>query len=175
MNINILFSIVFSILIAIFVGFKPLDIKKQEFTDVPLFQVSNFTLYELDKNGLITLMKGEEARRYSDKYEVIKVDYTDNSKQLISNMRANSGIYEDKHNVLKLSGDVFYNRGDGLVFNTEEATYNKSTLIAQSEKNYVLHRGSNEIKGSSFKYNKQLNTIESKNIKAKYQLEEDLL
>ncbi|MEA1891625.1 MAG: LPS export ABC transporter periplasmic protein LptC [Campylobacterota bacterium] len=172
MSINIFFISIFTLLLIIFFGFKPLDIKPQEFLDVPVFQIKTFTLHELNKKGLITLMKGDEALRYTDRYRVKGLDYTDNSRKYIANMRADNGVYRDQESTLDLDGNVLYNREDGLIFKTDEASYNKKTSIANTKSNYVLYRDTNIVTGNNLEYNNQLNKIKSKNIVAKYQLQE---
>ena len=159
----------------IFIGFKPMDIKQQEFVDVPLFKLTDFTLHELDENGLITLMKGDSAIRYSNRYKVVSIDYTDNSKKYIANMRADGGLYKDQKELLDLKGNVIYSREDGLVFETDEIMYNKKTSVVQTDKAYVLYRDSNRVVGTSLIYNNEKNIAESKNVVAKYQLKESQL
>jgi len=162
------FAIIFSALIAIFFLFKPMDIKKQEFVDVPLFELKSFTLHELNRVGLQTLMTGDNAIRYSDRYSVLNIDYTDNSKEYIANMRAREGLYKDE--VIELENDVVYSREDGLTFETSKAIYNKKTNIAIADADYVSYRGENVVNGSFVKYNNSLNRVESKNVTATYQL-----
>lgn len=156
----------------IFLGFKPLDIKQQEFIDVPLFQLNSFTLHEFDDKSLVTLMEGTKGTRYADRYKVSNIDYTDNSKKYIANMRADNGLYRDIDDNVDLKGNVFYNREDGLIFETQEATYSKKTSIAKTKTPYVMYRGSNRATGSELEYNNETNKIKSKNIKIKYKLKE---
>ncbi len=156
----------------ILIGFKPLDIKQQEFVDVPLFQLTSFTLHELDESGLITLMKGSEATRYSNRYKVNNIDYTDNSKKYIANMKADNGLYMDKNELLDLEGKVLYNREDGLTFKTEKLIYNKKTSIVNADNDYILYRGDNKVIGNSLVYNNNLNIVKSKNVVVRYQLKE---
>ncbi len=156
----------------IFVGFKPLDIKQQEFVDVPLFQLEAFTLHELNENGLVTLMKGSKATRYSDRYSVVNIDYTDNSKKFVANMSADKGLYRDEQDIIDLKGNVLYNREDGLIFESDEVTYNKKSAIAHTNKDYVIYRDTNRVVGTSLRYDNNLNKIKSKNVIAKYQIKE---
>ncbi|EDZ62696.1 protein containing DUF1239 [Sulfurimonas gotlandica GD1] len=156
----------------IFIGFKPMNIKQQEFVDVPLFQLEAFTLHELSQDGLVTLMKGSKAIRYNDRYKVFNIDYTDNSKNFIANMRADNGLYRDKDDVIDLTGNVIYNREDGLIFESQEATYNKKSAIAKTNKDYVIYRDSNRVVGTSLTYDNRLNRVKSKNVVAKYQIQE---
>ena len=154
----------------IFVLFKPLDIKQHNFKDVPLFEISSFTLYELDTESLTTIMKGDRAVRYNNRYTVTKIDYTDNSKEYIANMSAKNGIY--KNDIVDLIGDVVYAREDGLMFKTDKATYNKKTNIAYTDGDFISYRADDVITGTSLVYNNLLKTATAKKIAAKYQLQE---
>jgi len=170
MNINIFFIAISAGLISIYLFFKPLDIKQRDFIDIPIFELSYFTLYEIDKNALVTVMNGDKAVRYSNRYKVSSIDYTDNSKKYLVNMKANNGVFKDE--VVNLYGDVKYKREDGLSFETQKARYNKKTKIAYVDTNYVSHMGANEIVGSSLIYNNLLKRVKSTDIRVKYQLKE---
>ncbi|MCF6310614.1 MAG: LPS export ABC transporter periplasmic protein LptC [Sulfurimonas sp.] len=170
MNINIFFSLVSLALLMILTLFKPMDIKEDDFSDVPLFNISIFTMYELDEKGLTSLMSGTEGTRYSDRYSVKLMDYTDNSQEYIANMKSNSGIYKGDN--VYLEGDVVYFREDGLTFETQKVVYNKKTAIARADGNYVLYRNNNKVTGNKLKYNNSLNRVQSKNVVAIYQLKE---
>lgn len=150
--------------------FKPMAIKQHVFKEVPLFTISNFTMHELDQKGLVTLMNGSNAARFTDRYRVEEMDYTDNSKEYMANMKANSGVY--KNEVVHLNGDILYVREDGLTFETQKAVYNKKTAIATADGNFVLYRGANRVTGEKLKYNNSLEKIESKNVNAIYKFEE---
>jgi len=169
-NINILFGIIITGLILIFVGFKPLNFKQQNFGDVPLFEIQSFVVYELNQLGLDTMILGSDAIRYSNRYTVKNINYTDNSKDFIVNIKANDGIY--KNNIVQVHGNVVYTREDGLTFKTEKAIYNKTTSVAKTDTPYILFQGQNRVTGSSIIYNSKLNTIQSSEIVAKYQLKE---
>ncbi|DAB28261.1 MAG TPA: LPS export ABC transporter periplasmic protein LptC [Sulfurimonas sp. UBA10385] len=170
MNINHFFAFLFISLLMILLLFKPMDIKQQSFTDVPSFSISSFIMYELNSKGLITLMNGDKATKYANRYEVERMNYTDNSKEYIANMKSNTGVY--KNNTVYLDGDIIYSREDGLTFKTQKAVYNKKTTVATVDGSYVLYRDANIVTGEKLKYNNSLETLESKNIKAIYQLEE---
>lgn len=170
MNINFFFFLISLSLMMILFLFKPLDIKQKIFNEVSLFSISSFTMHELNSDGLLTLMNGEKATKYTDRYVVEKMDYTDNSKKYIANMKSNSGVYKD--DIVSLSGDIVYIREDGLTFQTQKAIYNKKTNIAMTEADYLLFRDNNRVTGKELKYNNSLDTIESKDVTAIYQLQE---
>lgn len=170
MSINYFFASILISLLMIFFLFKPLEIKQQKFAEVPLFSISAFTMHELDINGVTTLMKGDKASKYTDRYIIEKIDFTDNSKNYQSSMKSESGIY--KNNIVYLEGDIVYLRKDGLTFKTQKATYNRVTTVATADGDYLLYRGSNRVNGENLKYNSSLERVESQNVTAKYQIEE---
>ena len=139
--------------------------------DVPLFELKDFTMYELDTKGLRTIMLGSAATRYSNRYTVQDIDYTDNEKEeYIANMKAKHGIY--KNDMVTLSGDVEYVRDDGLTFKTQKAVYNKKSSDVVSDVGYVAYLNDSVVRGSYIKYNNEKNRIFSKNVTAKIQLQE---
>lgn len=170
MNINYFFIFFSLCLLMILFLFKPMEIKQYAYKEVPLFTISTFTMHELDKNGLVTLMNGSEAARFTNRYTVKDMDYTDNSKEYMANMKANSGVY--KNEIVDLVGDILYVREDGLTFETQKAVYNKKTAIATADGEFLLYRDSNRVTGVKLKYNDSLERVEAKNVYAIYKLEE---
>ena len=155
----------------IFFFFKPLDIKNRIFTDVPLFEINSFVLYELNTKSLETLMNGTKALRYTNRYVVKDIDYTDNAKEYIANMKAKNGLYKD--DIVYLDKDVVYTREDGLVFKSQKAVYNKKTTVTHVDTDYVAYQNKNKIVGNFLVYNNAKRTIKSANVVANYQLTED--
>jgi len=168
MNINIFFILVLFVLTMILFLFKPLNIKQKEFKNIPLFNISSFTIYELDTKGLTSFISGSKATRYEDRYTIQDMDYTDNSKDYLANMKANSGIYKDE--IINLIGDVVYFREDGLTFETQAASYNQSSSVAKAKGKYVLYRDKNRVVGTNLRYNNLKNIVNSDNITAVYQI-----
>lgn len=150
--------------------FKPMDIKIQHFKDVPLFELSDFTMYELNPEGLTTILLGSTGTRYADRYTIKDMDYTDNSKKYIANMISDFGVY--KNEIVKLTGHVVYVREDGLTFKSEKAMYNKKTADVISNTKYIAYLNDNIVIGNYIKYNNISKKIYSKNVIAKYQLKE---
>lgn len=154
----------------IFLFFKPIIIEKKDYVEIPIFELNYFDVYELDREGLKTILSGSNSKKYDDRYSVENIDYTDNSKRYIANMQANHGLY--KENIVTLHGDVKYIREDGLNFWSDSATYNKvdSTLFTQSD--YRATRGENMVQGTFLYYNNMTKKLKSKNIVAIYKLQE---
>ena len=154
----------------IYVFFEPMDVKKQNFVDIPQFNLNDFTLYELDIHGLSGYMTGKESVKYSDRYEVVDIDYTDNSKKFIANMKADHGLYRDDR--VDLEGNVVYSRADGLVFESDKIMYNKKTTVLRSDQKFVMYRDKDVVRGSSLRYNNLREQAKITDVVAKYQLEE---
>ena len=154
----------------IFIFFKPLKLKEQNFVDVPQLELKNFTMYELTPEGLQTYMLGSSGTKYDNRFIVKNVDYTDKSPEYIANMKADEGIYKDDMVILK--NNVLYTRDNGFEFQTQKLVYDKNSSEAISDVGYTAHLGDNVVKGTYIKYNNKLNRVYSKNIDATYQLQE---
>ena len=171
MNINIIFITISLGLLMIFFLFKPMDVKQEKHGEIALFEIEDFTLYELNTLGLNTFMKGNEGKRFDNRYEVQKINYTDNSQEYLANIVANEGIY--KNEIVDLKGDVVYTREDGFTFKTQFATYNKKTSIAHAKTDYISYRGEDQVRGTWLQYNNKEAKAHSKNVTAIYQILED--
>lgn len=154
----------------IFFLFKPIEIKQQEINNMPLLELNNFKMTELNNKGLLSISEGFKGFKYDDKYTVSNLNYTDNTKKFLSNIRANNGTYIG--NIIKLDGDVVYSREDGFSFQTQNANYNEKTKVARATTDYVSHMNGNEARGSSIQYDTIRGIVKSKNIVAKYKIKE---
>ena len=154
----------------IYIVFKPMSVEQQAFKDIPLFEITDFKVHELDTKGLKSLLSGSESQRFKDRYTVENINYTDNSKKFLANMSAKNGVH--KEDVTTLRGDVRYKREDGLVFEGEEAIYNKKLALLSTNEKYIIYQGKNNIRGETLLYNSQTNRVQSTKIQAIYQLQE---
>lgn len=170
MNISIFFAGIIGGLMTILFLFEPLDIQKQNFNEIPVFELKSFTLIELNEKGLTTIMNGSQGVRYTDRYIVYDIDYTDNSKKYLANMKADQGLY--KGSIIDLDGNIKYKREDKISFSTQKAIYDKQTSIVLSSTPYVANLHTHKITGSYIEYNNILDTIKSKNITVNYKLKE---
>ena len=136
-----------------------------------MFELTTFVIYEINQVGLDDMIIGSNAIRYDDRYAFKNINYTDNSKELISNIKANAGIY--KNNVFTLEGDVVYSRDDGLTLETTKVVYDKNKGVTTIKAKYVAYKDDNEVRGSSAVYQNLLKKTESKNVTVKYQIREN--
>ena len=152
----------------IFFLFKPLDIKEKIFKDVPMFEFQNFTMYELNTQGLKTQMLGSRASKYSDRYQIKDINYTDYSKKYRANMLAKNGIY--KANMIYLDTNVTYKslKKNNFTFTTQHAIYNKKTARVKVKDKYTITFNGGVIHGTSLEYDAIKNKVFSKHVEAVY-------
>jgi len=117
-------------------------------------------------------MTGDNSIKYEDRYIVDNINFTDNSKNLIANMKADKGIYKEED--IFLDGDIIYVREDGLTFKTDKATYNKKEELIKTDSKFISYRGENTLNGSTLKYYNNTQKTEATNVTIKYQLKERL-
>ncbi len=170
MNINIFFAFLFAGLMLIFFLFKPMFLKSTKSGEIANFEVSEFTIHELDTKGLTTILQGSKGFSFADRYEVLDVNYTDSSRDYIANITSNNGIY--KNDTIDLKGNVVYTREDGLIFKSQSAVYNQKSAIAYTKDKYIIYRNKDKMSGSDLIYDNRLDKIHSKNVRATYNLQE---
>lgn len=171
MNINSYFIIIFVGLLVIFSFMEPLNIKGQEPKDTPLFELTSFTIHELNDKGLSTLMQGEKALSFDDKYLVSNIDYTDNSKDLIVNVKAQHGVYKD--DVVNLKGNVVFNREDGLIIETDDIIYNKNTGLVNSDEKTTMRKNDDNIVGATLTYDINQEILKVTDVMAIFKFKEE--
>lgn len=154
----------------IFFLFQPREQTNKEFAEIPTLELKNFKLSELDRFGLTSTMYGEIGIKFTNRYIVENLNYTDNSSEYISNIKSNNALYKDF--VLNLDGNIKYFREDGLSFTTQKASYNKQTNIMISYTNYISQMNGHRALGSYLEYDNNLGTTKSKNVTFTYQLKE---
>lgn len=172
MSLHSFFLLILAGLLAIYFGFQPLYLKQQSFEDVPQFELKSFTLYELDKDGLITLMSGQEATKYNDRYKVEEINYTDNSKKRLLNMKATSGLYKNEQVILSGGVDI-YGEND-FSFESDTVRYDKRKALISTDTNYIFVRGDDSMIGSSLEYYPNLDKMKSTKVEITYQIKEEL-
>jgi LPS export ABC transporter protein LptC len=154
----------------IYILFEPMEMEKTIKEEKPLFEINKFAVYEYDRASLKSLLRGTNAKKFAQRYEVDDINYTDNTQKYLANMSANSGVYKNEETTL--FGNVRYKREDGLVFEGEEALYDKKLSKLSTNKPYVIYKGNSNVVGSSLEYNAQTNKVKSTKIKAIYELQE---
>jgi LPS export ABC transporter protein LptC len=136
--------------------------------EIPIFEFRDFTMYELDNHSLQMQMKGSQASKYQDRYEIDNINYLDNTQQNRANMVAQHGTYKD--DVILLDGDVFYKslNKTKFTFHTKKARYEKRKSLIISDSNYTITFDHGSMRGVFLQYNTKNKTLYSKDVTANY-------
>ncbi len=154
----------------IFFLFEPLEKKKYMFNEIPLLELKDFKLTELDLNGLSSILVSSVGFKYKDRYILQKLSFTDSDEKYTTNIQSDRALYINGH--LSLDGNVSYFREDGVIFQTQKANYNKNTKIITSAEKYIAYIGKNKAIGTSLMYNSKTRVMESQNIMLNYKVKE---
>ena len=172
MNINALILLIAILLSSIFAFFKPLKISgaTDKNKDIPVFEIRNFILYELDRQKLVDVSNGESAIRYKNRYVLNNFVFTDNSQENLVNLSANIGIY--KNDTILLKKNVLYTKSDGLEFKSQKVFYNRKKGYIKSDVPFVATLNNDIIVGDKLYYDIKKEKLKAKNVKAKFQLKQ---
>ncbi len=168
MNINFYFVYISIGLAMIYMFFHPMKLAKLDKGEVAQLELSNFTIYDLDQEGLKSIFQGSKGYRYVNRYEVSDVNYTDNSKKYIANITSNYGVY--KNNIVDLTGNLIYKRADGLTYKSDDGNYNQKTGVLRTKGKYISYRNDDRITGKNLMYNSKNGYTTSDEVSAVYQL-----
>ena len=146
---NYFFVAIALVLAAILFLFKPVEIKEQnrEGVEVAELELRNFTLYELDVNGLQNIMIGREGYRFKDRIEVNDIDYTDSTRKLQNNVQADFGVYRGV-DLITLKGNVRYYREDGMKFKSNKALINQKEETITADGPFTMDKFADNVVGT---------------------------
>ncbi len=154
----------------IFFLFEPLEEKKYTFDEIPLLELKNFKLTELNTQGLSSILESAVGFKYKDRYILQELSFTDSNNKYITNIQSDNALY--KNNQLNLDGNVIYFKDGNIHFKTQKANYDKKTKIITSVGKYIAYIGENKAIGTSLMYNNKIQIMESKNIIVNYKVKE---
>jgi hypothetical protein len=171
MSINTLIFAIFSVLAAIFFLFEPMEIaQEEERKEMALLELEYFTMYEFDDHTLLDILSAKKGYRYPNHYVLDNFIYTDKIDEDIITLSAKKGLYKD--DILTLTKDVHYARSDGFEFKSQYALYNTLQKYVISDVPYVATQWDDVVVGDYLFYDLTTQWVYSKNVQAKYTIEE---
>ena len=168
MNINFYLISITAGLAMIYIFFNPMKLPANNHQEIPQLEITDFTVYDLSKNGLASIFQAQKGFRYKDRYEATDINYTDTSKKYIANISSKFGIYKDS--ILTMNQDVIYKRADGLTFTSDAGSYNETTGVLTTPDKYVSYKNNDRITGTKLHYNSKDGAFASKGIFATYEI-----
>lgn len=171
LNINLFLAIISAILFSIFIFIKPFEVLKSEKKEVPILELNDFIIFELDTEGLNTKLLGSHAFKFTNRYEIDNVDYTDAKNELSDNLTAKHGRYQD--DIIDLEGDVHYKRIDGVRFDSQEAQYKNKLGIVSTQKDFILYQNESWFSGTKLLFDTKKESYSALSVEGLYYLEKE--
>lgn len=170
MKITHFFVLLFVFSLSLLILLKPQEYQKAGNGKIPQMEIEDFTLYELNKEGVKSVVSGTLGRQYKTYYEVENAHYVENKNRLGEHLYADKGKFEK--NIAYLNDNVRYFREDGLSFESDHAIYDTNKELLYVPKRFILTQNENIIYGNELHYNAKNGKITAQQIDANYYLEE---
>ncbi len=173
LDANYFFLAIGAILLAILLFFKPTKVQDLPHSnkEVPALELHNFTLYELDQNGLKDIMKGKKGYRFSKRLEIADINYTDSTHTLRNNLLADYGVYNNV-DLITLKGNVRYHREDGMRFVTNKAIVNQKKETIDTRGPFTLYKQEDIVIGKDLYYDSKKGLSRAKDVTGLFELDE---
>jgi LPS export ABC transporter protein LptC len=171
MSVNTFFPIVALLLVIMFLAFRPMTVEKPDGQEIAELDLQTFTIYELDREGLVRMMYGDEGQRFKNKrYEVKSIAYSDAQAELTQDMTADFGEY--RRDTMILTGNVQIRRSDGLEITADKASYNQDKGVVKSHGPFKMTQAGNAASGSNLIYETASGHINAKTVNVNYKISE---
>jgi len=156
--------------ISLFVFLEPESYATSEEDDIAKMELEDFTLYEINKVGVLSVVSGTLGRQFEEYYEVENAHYIENKNKTGEHLYSDFGRFEK--DVAYLNENVRYFREDGLSFESDHAIYNTKQELLYVPNNFVLTQNENVVYGSELHYNAHTGDIDAKKVDANYYIQE---
>ena len=155
---------------SIFIFLEPQSYAQNADENVPRLEIEDFTLYEINTQGVQSVVSGTLGRQYISHYEVENSHYIQNKNHLGEHLYADKGVFEK--DTAYLNDNVRYFREDGLSFESDHAVYDTKKEFLYVPENFILTQNENIIYGKELHYYSQTGDIKAQTIDANYYIQE---
>ncbi|MDD5717468.1 MAG: hypothetical protein PHW64_06655 [Sulfuricurvum sp.] len=159
---------VLAILMGMYGYFTPKSVNYPENGEIPLIELSDFSLYEISHQGIEYVLEGREGKMFDTHYAVKSAKFSDNTKSLLQSVQADTINY--KKNKIVMDGNVYYVREDGLEFHTDKAEYNTKASLIHINGTFTIRQNRNHVNGEKMVLNTENNTISADRVSGQYDL-----
>jgi len=156
---------------ALFVFLRPEAVVKSDDKEIAQLELEDFMVYEMDKNGVTSVVSGSSGKQFTKYYEVENAHYIENKNQLGEHLYADKARFEN--DIAYLDDNVRYFREDGLSFESDKAIYNTKKEHLFVPDKFVLTQNENVIYGKKLNYHSKTGKIKAQKIDANYYIEEE--
>lgn len=170
MKITHFFVLLFLFSASLLIMLKPQQYQKTDGEKIPQMEIEDFTLYEINTEGVKSVVSGTIGRQYDLYYEVENAHYVENKNRMGEHLYADRGKFEK--DIAYLNENVRYFRDDGLSFESDHAVYDTKKELLYVPKSFVLTQNENIIYGNELHYNAKSGDIDAKQISASYYMKD---
>jgi len=171
MKLTHFFIMMLGLSFSLFVFLKPEALDKFNGETIAQLEIEDFTLYEIDKTGVTSVVSGSIAKQYKTHYEVENAHYIENKNKLGEHLYADHARFEK--DIAYLNDNVRYFREDGLSFESDKAVYNTKKENLYVPDKFVLTQNENVVYGKELHYYSKTGKIKAESIEANYYIIED--
>ena len=168
MSINLFFVLILGLLVGMFAYFKPAYTSYGTGEEIPAIELQTFTLYEISRQGIDHVLTGEDGKMFDDRYEISSAIFSDNTKKLAQTVKAQKAVY--RNDVVDLSGNVRYERADGLRFFSKEGKYDTNLSVVSTKGAFEIIQNRHRVEGTKLYYNTARDTVSADSVSGVYQL-----
>ena len=140
---------------------KPNSIKSIESNSSKEALFRDFSLVEINKNGIKNELIASEAIKYKDSFEASYINIT---HEKIYHVLAKKAIY--KKNLVYLEDNITLKKDNEMEFQTNSLKYNMKDKIAYTEDNFMMDINGSKIEGTHLKYDLDRGKISADSISA---------
>lgn len=165
-SINLFFVLLLSMLLGVFLFFKPIKTAPTPTKEVAQLELINFTLYSMKPEGVENVLAGSLGQRFEDRYEVTNVTFSDATKSQMEVMHADRGLYREDR--IDLSGNVTYRQEGGIEFQSEQAHYDLNDSVVTTPGAFVVTMNESRVDGERLYFQTKERHMKAENINATY-------
>lgn len=170
MKITHFFVLLSLFCVAIFTFLKPADYTQANSGEVAQLEIEDFTLFEITKAGVESVVSGTSGRQFATFYEVENAHYIENKNNMSEHLYADKGKFEG--DVAYLDRNVRYFREDGLSFEGDHAVYDTKKEKLYVPERFTLTQNENVVYGKELHYDVKNGQIQASHIDASYYIQE---
>jgi len=170
MKLTHFYIILFLFSLSLFVFLQPESYAKNSDEQVAQLEIEDFSVYEINTNGVKSVLSGTSGQQFSTHYQVENAHYIENKKDFSEHLYSDVGRFEK--NVAYLNDNVRFFREDGLSFESNHAVYDTKNESLYVKDNFILTQSENVIYGHELHYDTVSGQLSAQGVDANYYLED---
>ncbi|NOZ90194.1 MAG: LPS export ABC transporter periplasmic protein LptC [Epsilonproteobacteria bacterium] len=136
-----------------------IDAKEANSSKEALFR--DFSLIEINENGIENELKATEAVKYKESLEAENIDIT---HQKIYHIIAKKAVY--KKNIVSIENNITLKKDNEMEFKTDSLIYNMKEKVAYTKDGFEMDLNGSKIYGSNLRYDLKQKDISADGINA---------